>query len=414
MNRRPALHGIRVLDFTRAMAGPYGTQVLADFGADVVRIESVPQVDGVISDRGSGVTKINGESPMFMTYNRNKRSLCLDLRAPATRAVLDRLIGSADVLVQNFRPGVAERMGIGWEHAHELNERLIYVSINGFGTKGPWRDRQGIDVVIQAMSGVMSVTGEQDGDPVLCGAPVADFSTAMVQAQGVLLALLERSVSGVGQHVEVPMLAVAFSSLAHHLGPYFATGTDPVRRGSGHSQFAPFQAFRTADGYGIGGVTRERQWAPFCRVIGMPELIDDPRFAHNADRVAHREEIVALVAPRFPARTSAAWEEAFAEAGVPFGAVNSFSQALESEHADANDMITSVDHPLAGPFRMVAPPLRLSATPARVRRAAPLLGEHSRDVLADAGFGADEIDGLVADGVVVDGAPLPAAAGEGS
>jgi crotonobetainyl-CoA:carnitine CoA-transferase CaiB-like acyl-CoA transferase len=414
MTRRPALHGIRVLDFTRAMAGPYGTQVLADFGADVVRIESVPKVDGVISDRGSGVTKINGESPMFMTYNRNKRSLCLDMRAPATRGLLDRLIGTADVLVQNFRPGVADAMGIGWAHAHELNERLVYVSINGFGTKGPWRDRQGIDVVIQAMSGVMSVTGEQDGDPVLCGAPVADFSTAMVQAQGVLLALIERSVSGVGQHVEVPMLAVAFSSLAHHLGPYFATGADPVRRGSGHSQFAPFQAFRTADGYGIGGVTRERQWAPFCRVIGMPELPGDERFATNADRVARRAEVVALVAPRFLTRTSAAWEDAFAAANVPFGAVNSFSQALESEHARANDMVTSVVHPVAGPFRMVAPPLRLSATPASVRRPAPLLGEHSRDVLADAGFGADEIDGLVESGVVVDGAPQPAAAGEGS
>ena len=394
------LKGVRILDFTRAMAGPYGTMVMADFGADVIRVEGLDAGEGVISDRGSGVTLINGESPMFMTYNRNKRSLCIDLRHPESQAILDRLIGKADILIQNFRPSVADRMGIGWERSSNLNPRLIYVSINGFGSKGPWKDRPGIDVVLQALSGVMSVTGEPDREPVLSGVPVADFSTAMVSVQGMLLALIDRSITGRGQHVEVPMLAVCLMSLAHQLGPYFATGINPTRRGSQHSQYVPFQAFKTKDGYGIGGVVREKHWHPFCQIVGINELAGDPRFARNVDRVARREELVALVAPHFLERTTAEWEAAFGAASIAFGAVNSFSDALESEQARANDMITSIRHPIAGDFRMVAPVLKLSESPGAVTRAAPLLGEHTLGVLADFGFDQREIDRLVEKGLV--------------
>jgi formyl-CoA transferase/CoA:oxalate CoA-transferase len=400
LTEQAVLKGIRILDFSRAMAGPYGTMVMADFGADVIRVEGLDAGEGVISDRGSGVTLINGESPMFMTYNRNKRSLCIDLRNPESQAIVDRLIGRADILIQNFRPAVADQMGIGWERSSKLNPRLIYVSINGFGSKGPWKDRPGIDVVLQALSGVMSVTGESDGEPVLSGVPVADFSTAMISVQGMLLALINRSITGRGQHVEVPMLAVCLMSLAHQLGPYFATGINPTRRGSQHSQYVPFQAFKTKDGYGIGGVVREKHWHPFCQIVGINELADDPRYARNLDRVARRDELIGLVAPHFLERTTAEWESAFGAASIAFGAVNSFSDSLESEQARANDMITSIKHPVAGDFRMVAPVLRLSESPAAVTRPSPLLGEHSRDVLADFGFEPTEIDELMANGIV--------------
>jgi formyl-CoA transferase/CoA:oxalate CoA-transferase len=393
---RSVLAGIKVLDFTRAMAGPYGTMVLADFGADVIKVEQPPKTDdGVISDRGSGLTKVGGESPMFMTYNRNKRSICVDLRHPEAKSVLRRMIPAVDVLVQNFRPGVMENMGLGWNEVRTLNRRLIYVSINGFGTNGPWKDRPGIDVVIQALSGVMSVTGEPGGEPVLCGVPVGDFSTAMVSVQGTLMALVDRFVTNEGQHVEIPMLAVAFQSLAQRLGPYFVTGKDPDRIGSQHEQFAPFQAYQTADGWGIGGVTRAKLWEPFCRVIGLPDLADDPRFATNAERVAHRDELNAILQPRFRTRKTAEWERIFMDVSVPFGAVNSFSQALESEQAQANNMITAVNHPRAGTFRTVAQPIRLSASPAAIYRPAPLYGQHNREVLTELGFGIAEIDGLL-------------------
>lgn len=400
MTEHGVLDGVRILDFTRAMAGPYGTMVMADFGADVIRIEGLDAGEGVISDRGSGVTLINGESPMFMTYNRNKRSLCIDLKSAEGKAVVDRLISKADILIQNFRPAVADRMGIGWDKACKLNPRLIYVSINGFGSKGPWKDRPGIDVVLQALSGVMSVTGEADGEPVLCGVPVADFNTAMISVQGMLLALLNRSITGRGQHVEVPMLAVCMMSLAHQLGPYFATGVNPPRRGSQHGQYVPFQAFKTSDGYGIGGVVREKHWKPFCEIVGIQELFDDPRYARNHNRVAHRDELLAKVTPHFLHKTTAEWEALFGEVSIPFGAVNSFSDALESEQAKANDMITSIRHPIAGDFRMVAPVLRLSDSPGRVVRPAPLLGEHSREVLRDFGIPEAEVDQLVKAGHV--------------
>lgn len=403
------LDGIRVLDFTRALAGPYGTQVLGDFGADVIRIEQPPVEGGLISDRGSGVTKMGDESAVFMMYNRNKRSLCLDLRSGSARPILERLIADADVLVQNFRPGIAEQIGISWEHVHALNPRLVYVSVNGFGSTGPWRERQGIDVVLQAVSGMMSVTGEPYGEPLLSGAPIADYAAAMLHVQGTLLALIERERSGVGQHVEVSMLAATIQSLGHRLGPYLASGRNPVRQGSVHAEVAPFQSFRTADGYGIGGPMRQKHWPAFCDAIGLPELVDDPRFATNDLRVANKAELGRIVAPRFLTRTSAEWDEILNANNIPFGIVNSFDDIFHSEQVKAIGLLAEVDHPTAGTIPMVGPAITLSSTPGSVRLAPPLAGQHTRDVLRQLGYTDDEVDSLFSEGVAYEDTPASSA-----
>lgn len=393
------LEGITVLDFTRALAGPYGTQVLGDFGANVIRIEQPPVEGGLISDRGSGVTRMGDESAVFMMYNRNKRSLCLDLRHPGARPILERLVADADVLVQNFRPGIAEEIGISWERVHALNPRVVYVSVNGFGSTGPWRERQGIDVVLQAVSGMMSVTGEPDGVPLLSGAPIADYAAAMLHVQGTLLALIERERSGVGQRVEVSMLAATIQSLGHRLGPYLASRENPPRTGNFHAEIAPFQAYKTADGYGIGGPMRQKQWPVFCDVVGMPELVDDPRFATNELRVANKEELAEIVAPPFLSRTSAEWDALLNANNIPFGIINSFDDIFHSEQVRALDLLTSIEHPTAGTIPMVGPAITLSSTPGSVRLAPPLAGQHTREVLTELTIADEEIDAMFATGI---------------
>ncbi|HEV7649782.1 MAG TPA: CoA transferase [Actinophytocola sp.] len=387
---RTVLDGIKVLDFTRDMVGPYATMVLGDFGADVIKVESAPRGD---PHRTGGTHFLGGESVMFLNWNREKRSLCLDLRAPETRALLHRLIADVDVLVENFRPQVPERMGIDWPTASAVNPRLVHVSITGFGSDGPWSHRPGTDVTLQAMSGVMSVNAEPDRLPLLIGVPFASFTTAQVAVQSVLFGLLQRQATGVGQRFEVPMLGVMIASLGTRLGPYFATGENPVPTGSRHHQVAPMQVFRTADGLGFVGVSHDK-FERFCNAIGRPELLEDPRFATNPDRVEHAEELAAVLAPVFLERTTQQWVRLFEDAAVAFSPVNTFSEILESDHVRESGFLTTVEHPKAGTIRQVAPLVRIPGEQAAIRRPPPLLGEHNEEVLREFGFSATEIGAL--------------------
>jgi crotonobetainyl-CoA:carnitine CoA-transferase CaiB-like acyl-CoA transferase len=391
-----ALEGIKVVDFTRQMSGPYASLVLGDFGADVIKIESSPSGDGA---RSIGTKFIGGESTMFMTWNRNKRSVCLDLRTPEGKEVALRLAGEADVVIENYRPGVADEMGIGADVVMAQNPQVIYCSINAFGSVGPWAQRPGTDPVIQAMSGVMSVTGERDGGPSLVGIPIADYSSAMLAVQGITLALLARAHTGRGQRVEIPMIHAMAFGLTTRVGTYFATGVDPTRWGSQHSQVVPYQAFQTTDGYVVAGIWNEADWPKFCEALDWPELAKEARYDHNLKRVELREELSELIQERFLTRTTAEWDDRFSARGVLFAPVNSFTDLFDHPQAKAMELVIDVEHPTAGTQRQIAQAVRLAHTPARVDRPSPLLGQHTEEVLLEYGWTSTEVRELIERGI---------------
>jgi crotonobetainyl-CoA:carnitine CoA-transferase CaiB-like acyl-CoA transferase len=405
-DRGRPLDGVVVVDLTRQMSGPYASMVLGDFGAEVIKVESAPRGDGA---RHIGNTFIGGESTMFLTWNRNKRSICVDLRSEEGRAVLRRLVDDADVVMENFRPGVAEEMGVGAADVLARNPRAVYCSINAFGSVGPWSRRPGTDPVVQAMSGVMSVTGERDGDPVLVGIPVADFSSAMLAVQGILLALIARERTGRGQRVEIPMLHALVFGLTTRVGPFFANGEDPGRWGNQHSQVVPYQAFKTKDGYAVAGTWGEKDWPGFCDALGCPGLASDPRFATNVERVARRDVLTPLLQERFLDRTTAEWEEIFSSRGVLFAPVNTFSEVFDHPQSQALGLVAEVEHPTAGVQKQVAPAVRLEDTPAAIARPSPLLGQHSREILMERGWSEDQVEELVAAGVLLEPSRISAA-----
>lgn len=389
-----ALEGIRVADFTRQMSGPYATLVLADFGADVVKVESSPQGD---PSRRTGTNFVGDQSTMFLTWNRNKRSICLDMRTTAGLAAAHRLIETSDVVMENYRPGVADEIGIGWETVRTLNDRAVYVSVNAFGSKGPWRERPGTDPIVQAMSGVMSVTGESDGGPVLVGIPVADYSSAMVAVQAVLLGLLARNVTGKGQHIEVPMFGSLLFGLTTRIGPYFLTGENPGRFGSQHSQVVPYQAFETQDGWVVAGVWGDG-WEAFCNALDWPELVADERFDTNAKRVAQRDTMSEMLSAHMKQRTTADWEERFVAHGVLFSPVNSFSDIVNHPQTEAMGLVQEVEHPRLGPLQQIGPVILMDDTPGRVLTAPPDLGEHTREILVELGYDDAECEELFRSG----------------
>ncbi|MDA3041167.1 MAG: CoA transferase [Actinomycetota bacterium] len=391
-----ALDGIRVVDFSRILAGPYATMVLADHGADVIKIESVPDGD---PSRVSGTAYVNGESGLFLMWNRGKRSIALDLRHPDSKPILTTLIDGADVLVENFRPGVADDMGIGYEAVSERNPRLVYCSLSAFGPVGPLASQPGTDSLIQAMSGLMALTGEQGGAPVLAGIPVADMIGALLCVQGILLALTARQSTGRGQKVDVSLLEGMIAALNTPLASYWATGRDPERAGASHPAVAPYQVFETVDGHAMLGAWTNAQWPPLCRVIGREDLIEDSRYATNQLRVQNRVALNRIFEPIIATRTTDQWAEAFAEEGAMFAPVLPISKILQHPQLDALGSLQTVDHPRAGRIPQIAPPVHLSETPGAVTTASPLLGEHSVEILREVGFSQGEIARLGEAGV---------------
>lgn len=392
-----ALQGISVLDFTRHMSGPYGTLLMGDFGADVIKVESMPHGDPT---RKMGTAFVDGVSGMFLNWNRSKRSLALDLRQGEAMEIVSRLVAKSDILAENFRPGVADTMGIGYDAMAMLNARLVYLSISAFGAQAPLAQYPGTDPVVQAMSGVMSLTGEADGDAVLVGFPVADFSAAMVAFQAALLGLLARDRTGRGQRVEVPMLAALMFGLSTRLANYWASGEEPRRMGSAHSSVAPYQLFHAADGAVVAGAWTSDTWPRFCDAVGLPELVGDHRFVTNTDRVRNVRELNGILQERFGQRTVAQWEEAFHDASALFGPVLTVPQVLAHPQIEALRLVQTMQHARLGPLPALAAPIFMSETASAIQRPPPEFGEHTVEILEEVGYSAAQI-GRLADKKVV-------------
>ena len=391
------LEGVRVLELAHLIAGPLCGMYLADMGADVIKVESREAPDA-----GRHIYRLyrGGEGILHLTVNRNKRGLSVDLRQDAGRALFRRLAAGADVVIEAFRGGVAERLGIDAASLAAVNPRLIYCSISAFGHTGPWREKPGLDALAQALGGFMAITGEREGGPVLGGAPVADTMGAMLATQGILTALLARHRTGRGQRVDASLLDAMLLAHTARLAVFHETRESPGRWGSGHPEIVPYRAYRASDGWVFVAVWVDRLWRPFCDAIGRPELADDPRFAGRADRIAHRGGLDAILEKVFAVRSAAEWIEILERADVLCAPVNDHADLVRHPQVQASGMLTEQEHPRAGRFKTIATPVKLSETPGRIRTGAPALGEHTREILAEAGLATTEIDALADAGVI--------------
>jgi crotonobetainyl-CoA:carnitine CoA-transferase CaiB-like acyl-CoA transferase len=416
--RRGPLAGIRVVDGSTVLAGPYATMLLGDLGADVVKVEP-PEGDAT---RGWGPPWVGADDPAtrtaayFLAVNRNKRSIRLDLRSDAGREVLRRLLAGGDVLVENFRAGGLDRLGFGDEALAALNPALVHLAITGYGASAPDPGRPGYDFVIQAESGLMSVTGVPDGEPgagpMKVGVALSDVLTGLNGAVAILAALRARDAGGsgaggvssvgggggAGQRIDLSLLGATLASLVNQAQNAFVAGVAPTRLGNAHPNIVPYETFDTADGRIAVAVGSERQWPRFCRALGLPALADDPRFATNGDRVANRGELIPTLAGRFAERPSADWLAALDAAEIPAGPIHDVAAAFASPWAAGRTV--ALDHPALGRITQVAPPFELSATPAEIRTAPPLLGEQSEAILGELGYGPGEIAALRDGGVI--------------
>ena len=379
------LTGIRVLDLTRVLSGPFCTALLADMGADVIKVEA-PEGDSV---RGQGAIK-HGLSWYFAQFNRNKRSIRLDLRKPEAKPILARLIEQSDVLVENFRPGVLARMGFDESRLHALRPSLVVCSINGFGSTGPYKDRPAFDFIAQSMSGFMSVNGAPDDPPMRSGLPISDLVAGLYAALSIAATVPHARATGQGQRAEVSLTNGLVSLLSYIATNYFATGTAPPRSGNDHPIAAPYGLFPTRDGQIALAPADDAFFRRLADALDEPELKTDPLYATQSARVANRAQINAIVGGKLAAGTTSHWVGVLNNAGVPCGPVNSVAEVFHDPQIQAQDMIIDVDHPNHGTVRMLGFPIKLSATPCRVRRSAPGLGEHSDEILAELGFAASE------------------------
>ena len=391
------LEGVRVLDLTQIMAGPYCTMMLADMGADVVKVE---KPHGGDDTRRMGPPFINGESAAFLGINRNKRSVVVDLRSDRGRELAQKMAKESDVLVQNFRPGSLDRMGLGYEQVKQINPALVYCTISGYGATGPYAQRGGFDLVAQGMSGLMSVTGHPDSPPTKIGVPICDLNAGMFAAIGILTAYINRVRTGEGQHVDTSLLEGGIAYTFWESAMYFATGEVPEPKGSAHRLTAPYQAFETANGFVNVGAANQSNWERMCTAIGREELASDPRFVQPKDRMNNIDELVATLEETFIQRSSQHWLDAMAAAGVPAGPINDLAQVYADPQVVAREMVVDSEHPVAGPIRNIGIPIKLSETPGRFRRSAPALGEHTDEVLTDLGYDDSDIETLREDGVV--------------
>lgn len=386
------LAGLTVLDFTRVLSGPYCTMLLGDMGARVIKIEQPERGDDT---RAWGPPFVGGESAYFLSINRNKESLTLDLKQPASREILESLLQRTDVLVENFRPGTMERLGLSFESLASRYPRLVYASISGFGQTGPRRTEPGYDAVIQAEGGLMSITGAADGPPFRLGVAIADIVSGMFAAQGIAMALLARVRTGRGQLVDVGMLDATAALLTYQAGNYFATGKTPGRMGNRHPSIVPYETFPASDGEFVVAVGNDEQWRRFCDVIGASALAGDERFATNRGRVSHYDELRPLLAERLRSRRRDEWVAELKRAGVPCGSVRDVAEVLQDTHLDARRMVETLDHVSAGAIKVLGVPIKLSDTPGAVRAAPPALGQHTDQILReDCGLTTAQIESL--------------------
>ena len=383
-----ALDGIKVLDMTQAMSGPFATMLLGDLGAEVIKVEP-PEGD---QTRSWAPPYMGGISSYFMSTNRNKESISIDLKKPEGKEILRRLIKTSDVLVENFRPGVMEKLGFSRQDVMEINGKLIYCGISGFGQTGPMKDLPGYDLVILAMSGLLGITGNPDSSPVKFGVPIADITTALFAAISILAALYSRKETGKGQYIDLSMLDSNFLVLTHQLTAYLSTGKNPEKLGSAHSSIAPYQAFRTKDGYIVITVGTEKLWEKFCNALD-PSLLGMPEFRNNVDRVDHRAMLESKINELLKNRTTSEIYKILSEAGIPCAPVNNVSDAVNNDQIKFREMILNM-HTDNGDITLPGTPFKLSDTPGTIRSPPPLLGNKNEKILTGAGYTPDEVHKL--------------------
>jgi crotonobetainyl-CoA:carnitine CoA-transferase CaiB-like acyl-CoA transferase len=390
------LDDIFVLDLTRILSGPICTMLMGDMGATVVKIEPPPHGDDT---RLWGPPFVNGVATYYLSVNRNKKSLGLNLKSPQGREVLWKLIDRADVLVENFRPGVLKSLGFGYDEVSRRNERIVYCSVSGFGQTGPYSERAGYDVVAQGESGLMDLTGYPDEPPAKLGSSLADIVAGLYAFHGILLAMLVRHRTGRGQAIDIGLVDSLVSTLTYQAMIYFATGRSPVRMGTRHPSIVPYECFEAKDGYVNIGVANDKHFGLLCQTLGFPDLAADQRFATGPARVANYDELRPIIAAVVARLTRAEVMKMLGDSGIAVGAVKTVAEALEDPHLHAREMVAELTHPEYGPLKYLGIPIKLSDTPGRLGSAPPLFGEHNREVLRDLGFSEGTIAAFEQDGV---------------
>ncbi len=391
------LAGMKVLDLSQIMAGPYCTMVLGDLGADVVKVE---KPSGGDDSRQMG-PYVNGESTCFAQINRNKRGIVLDLKDPQAREVVYGLAGWADVVVENYRVGVTKSLRVDYETLSALNPKLVYCSISGFGQTGPYSKRGGFDLVAQGVTGLMSMTGEPGGRPLKSAIAVYDVGAGITAAYSILAAYVHALKTGEGQHIDVALAECGLPWFVWEAAAYFADGTVPVATGSRHRVDAPYQAFKTGDGYIVLGAANQRTWEKLCAdVLGRPDLAEDPRFRTNSDRMRNIRELEPALEAEFAKASAAVWIERCNAANVPCGPINDFGQAMQDPHFIARKMIDEVEHPVLGKMKVLGIPSKFGRTPGAMRRAAPTMGQHTDEILAELGVPGERVAEMKQRGVV--------------
>jgi crotonobetainyl-CoA:carnitine CoA-transferase CaiB-like acyl-CoA transferase len=395
---RSPLEGIRVLDFSRLIAGPYCTMLLGDMGAEVIKVEQPVKGD---DSRAFGPPFMNGESVYFFSFNRNKKSITVNLKSEKGKEIIKELIKKSDVLVENFRPGYMEKIGLGFEDVRKLNPSLIYTSVSGYGHTGPDKFRPGYDVVAQGMGGLMSLTGDPDGPPYKVGTSIADIMGAINAFQGVLLALIARQRDGKGQSVDVSLLDGQVSLLTYQAGIYFSTGKSPTRKGNQHPTISPYETFKASDEYINIGVGNDKFWHVFCDLIGLEDIEYDQRFATNPKRVENRDELFPVIQKIIQGKKAEEWLEIFDKHNIPAGPILSVDKVLTHPQVLARDMVVEINHPKAGNIKLTGIPVKLSDTPGSVKLPPPLLGEHNEEIFSTIlGYSKDEVKKLNEKGII--------------
>ena len=391
-----ALDSIKVVDLTRTLAGPFCTMLMGDMGADVVKIEEPTGGD----ETRNWTPFWNGESTQFLSFNRNKRSLAVNLKEPEGLKIVRDLAADADVMIESFRTGTLDRLGLGYEDIKKINPGVVYCSISGYGRTGPMADMPGYDLLIQAYSGLMSLTGDPDGMPLRIGFSLVDLFTGMMAYGTILTALRQRDQTGKGQWVESALLDGQVAALSYHATGFMGTGVEPRRWGSGHPSLVPYQSFSSSNGQFIIGCANQGLWERMCRAIGQGGMLEDPRFTTNTDRVEHRAECVGELNQVFAQNTTDHWVELIVEAGVPCGPINTVSEVVSNPQVLARNMISEVEHPNIPNLKFPGSPLKLTDSPATIRRVPPLLGQHNQEILDEAGYSPDKIADLKERGVI--------------
>ncbi|MAN93829.1 MAG: formyl-CoA transferase [Chloroflexi bacterium] len=391
-----ALDNIKVVDLTRTLAGPFCTMLMGDMGAEVIKVEEPTGGD----ETRKWTPFVNGESTQFLTFNRNKRSLSVNLKEREGLKIVQDLAADADVMIESFRAGTLDRLGLGYEAIKKTNPGVVYCSISGYGRTGPMADMPGYDLLIQAYSGLMSLTGDPEGSPLRIGFSLVDLFTGMMAYGTILTALRQRDQTGKGQWVESALLDGQVAALSYHATGFMGTGVEPKRMGSGHPSLVPYQSFSASDGQFIIGCANQGLWERMCRAIGQDAMLDDPRYTTNTDRVEHRAECVGELSALFAQKTTAHWVDLIVEAGVPCGPINTVADVVSNPQVLARNMIAEVDHPNIPNLKFPGSPLKLTDSPATIRRVPPMLGQHNEEILEEAGYSPEKIADLKERGVL--------------